>query len=106
MSVPLTADSSVSRHPFRDGLGDRVPVTDGAGGRLQLVPAFARFHAHGVGLTHGALAPERVVVAPNGRLWITDSVFGSALERLGLPRRALWQTFRVAAPPAGGPGRP
>ena len=85
----------------RSGALDTTPRVAIAALR-QLVPAFVRLHAHGVGLTHGALAPERVIVTPNGRLSVTDTVFGSALERLGLPRRALWQTFRVAAPPAAG----
>ena len=71
----------------------------------QLVPAVDALCRHAPGLAHGALAPERLIVAPDGRLVVTDAVFGSALERLNLSRRDLWRGFRVAIPPAAGPVR-
>ncbi len=71
----------------------------------QLVPAAAALCRHAPGLAHGALAPERLVVEPDGRLRVVDAVFGSALERLNLSRRELWREFRITIPPAAGPVR-
>ena len=191
MTVPLTADSPVPSLIFHDGLGDRVPIADPGGRRLevlrvrpdlagredfesalreraallagfadpsfarvhrvdrlpppsatlavvsdrpdgtrlsfllgraaggtldttprvaiaalrQLVPALARFHTHAPGCAHGALAPERIFVGPNGRLAMLDAALGPAVERLSLPRRQLWREFRIAIPAAAGSAR-
>lgn len=71
----------------------------------QLAPALVRLHEYAPGVSHGALAPERVVVAPNGHLQVTDVAFGAVIERLNLSRLELWRAFRIAAPPAAGPVR-
>jgi hypothetical protein len=38
-------------------------------------------------IAHAALTPDRVILAPNGRLVIVEHVLGSALDRLGLTVR-------------------
>jgi hypothetical protein len=68
----------------------------------QLVPAMMRYHRHSPGVAHGALAPERIILAPNGHLWIMDSMLGPALEPLGLSRSQWWRTYRIAVPPVAG----
>jgi len=68
----------------------------------QLVPAMMRYHRHSPGVAHGALAPERIILAPNGQLWIMDSMLGPALEPLGLSRSQWWRTYRIAVPPTAG----
>lgn len=56
-------------------------------------------------VTHGSLAPERVVLTPHGRVVIVDHVLSQALDKLQLPRHQLWRDWRIATPPAAGPGR-
>ena len=50
----------------------------------------------------GLIAPERLLVAPNGRLVIVEHVLGAAIEQLQYGRDRLWQEFRVAMPPSAG----
>jgi len=71
----------------------------------QLVAALAALHAHAPELAHGAVAPERLIVSPDGRLVVTEHVLGSALEQMELPRDRIWSEFRVAAPAAAGAPR-
>jgi PEGA domain len=52
----------------------------------QLDPALASLRQHGEGIGHGALAPSRIVVTPEGRLIIVEHVLGSALLEVSTSR--------------------
>ena len=56
------------------------------------------------GVTHGAVAPERVLITPKGRVVVADYVLGPAIERLEYTRPRLWREFRVPVP--AGKGHP
>ena len=68
----------------------------------QMAPALAAIHAHGEDVSHGLLSPERIVVAPDGRLVLIEHVVGSAMASLGLSADRLQQELGVAVPT--GPG--
>jgi PEGA domain len=68
----------------------------------QLVPAVAVLHENARDVAHGAIALERLIVAPNARLVIVEHVLGAAIEQLQFGRERLWQEFRVAMPPSAG----
>src|SRR5262245_39940872 len=54
----------------------------GLGLLLELLPALSRLHD--AGLAHGALAPGRVTITPEGQIVLLDSIYGEPLERLQL----------------------
>lgn len=68
----------------------------------QIVPAVARLHDACRDVSHGALAPERVVLTPNGRLMVTDYVLGAALEQLRFSQERYWRDLRIALPRSAG----
>jgi serine/threonine protein kinase len=53
-------------------------------------------------LSHGALAPERIVIGPAGRVVVVDHVFGAALEQLLYGRDRYWTDLRIALPRLAG----
>ena len=63
---------------------------------LQILPALSRLHAGS--LVHGALAPGHVILTGTGQVIVADPIFGTALPRLNLSRRRLWQELHVAFP--------
>ncbi|HEX7085927.1 MAG TPA: PEGA domain-containing protein [Vicinamibacterales bacterium] len=71
----------------------------------QLVPAVALLHQNARDVSHGAIAPERIVVTPNARVVIVEYVLGAAIEALGYSRERLWKELRVAVPPGAGTPR-
>jgi hypothetical protein len=71
----------------------------------QLVPAVAMLHQNARDVSHGAIAPERIVVTPNARVVIVEYVLGAAVEQLGYNRERLWKELRVAAPSSAGATR-
>ncbi len=68
----------------------------------QLVIAIAALHETARDTAHGAIAPERLVVTPSGRLVVVEYVLGSALEQLLLSRDRYWSDLRVALPRMAG----
>jgi serine/threonine protein kinase len=68
----------------------------------QLVPAIASLHETVRDAAHGALAPERLVLTPQGRLVVVEYTLGSALEQLLLSREKYWTDLRVALPRVAG----
>lgn len=50
------------------------------------------------GLSHGAITPAHIVVASDGSAFLTDGIFGGALEVLQRSREQLWREFRIAMP--------
>lgn len=63
---------------------------------LQILPALSRLHA--ASMVHGTLAPGRVILTHTGQVIVADPIFGTALPRLNLSRRCLWQELHVAFP--------
>lgn len=68
----------------------------------QLVPALALLHENARDAAHGLIAPERLIVTPQGRLVIAEHVCGAAVEQMQYGRERLWHEFRVAMPPSAG----
>jgi PEGA domain len=68
----------------------------------QLVPAVALLHQNARDVSHGALAPERIVITGNARVVIGEYVLGAAIEQLGWNRERLWKELRVAVPSTAG----
>jgi hypothetical protein len=68
----------------------------------QLVPAVATLHESAREVAHGALGPERLIIAPDGRLIVTEYALGAALEQLRYPRERYWSELRVALPSSAG----
>ena len=67
----------------------------------QLVPAVAALHEHArdiQGFAHAAIAPERLIVTPTGRLLVVEYVMGAALEQVRLPTDRYWHELRIAVP--------
>jgi hypothetical protein len=71
----------------------------------QVVSALADLHRHSRDLSHGAIGPERIVIGPDGRAVIVESVLAPMLEQLQLARTPLWTEFRVPVPPVAGTAR-
>lgn len=71
----------------------------------QIVPAVAMLHQNARDVSHGALAPERILVTPNARVVLVEYVLGAAIESLAYSRERLWKQLRVAVPPGAGPAR-
>jgi outer membrane biosynthesis protein TonB len=70
----------------------------------QLIPAVTLFGRHQRHLSVGTIAPERLILTPQGRLVIAEYVLGEAIEKLSLTREHLWRAFRVpVAAVAGAP---
>jgi hypothetical protein len=68
----------------------------------QLLPAVALFGRHNREAAIGALAVERLFVAPHARLIIAEHAFGPALDKLDFDRDRLWRELRIAMPPSNG----
>jgi PEGA domain len=68
----------------------------------QLVSAAAALHGYAPDVGNGAVAPERLIVTPAGRLTIVEYVLGAALEQLGHTRARYWRELAVALPGAVG----
>ena len=64
----------------------------------QLVLATTAWHEHMPDVVHGAIAPERLVVTPDGRLVVADYVLGSAIEQLRYSRQQYWEELSVPLP--------
>jgi PEGA domain-containing protein len=70
----------------------------------QLVPSVALLHENARDVSHGLLAPERLIVTPRARVIVVEHVLGSAVEQLQFSRERLWQDLGVAVPvPVGVP---
>jgi hypothetical protein len=98
----------VSNHVEGARLSDLFGVADSYGVRLdsdaalslvrQLISAIADLHTCGPDISHGCIAPERLVVMKDGRVIVTEYILGAALEGLQWPRKQFWQDFRIALP--------
>ena len=81
-----------------------VPVDVNAALQLirQLVPAVATLHQNARDVSHGTLAPERLVVTSQGKVVITEHALGAAVEQLAYSRERLWKDLRVAVSSGAG----
>lgn len=68
----------------------------------QLVDAVAVLHDSVRDVCHGAIAPERIVVTPQGTLVLVEHVLGGALSSLQYSRDRYWKELRVALPSSAG----
>jgi serine/threonine protein kinase len=76
---------------------------DGALGLLrQLLDAMAALHEAVPHVSHGALAPERLVFTSDAKLVVVEHVFGLAIERLGFDQERCWRELRAALPVVDG----
>ena len=66
------------------------------------MPAIALLHEHAPDVAHGAIGPERIVIAPNGRLVVVEHVLGAALEQLRFSHERYWKELRIALPRSAG----
>ena len=64
----------------------------------QLVLATTAWREHMPDVVHGALAPDRLIVTPDGRLVIVEYVLGSAIEQLRYSRQQYWEELGVPLP--------
>jgi hypothetical protein len=64
----------------------------------QLVSAIAALHDSAPGVCHGAIAPERLVVTPDGRLVVVEYVLGPALEEMHFSWERYWRELGIALP--------
>lgn len=65
-----------------------------------VINALASLHAWPGGLAHGAINPGHVLLTNDGRVMLTDCVFGAGLEVLQRNREVLWKEFKLAMPAA------
>ena len=64
----------------------------------QLVSAAAALQEAAPEVSNGAIAPERLVITPAGRLIVVEYVLGAALEQLAHSRARYWRELGVALP--------
>jgi hypothetical protein len=64
----------------------------------QLVSAAAALHSAAPDVANGAIALERLILTPAGRLMVVEYVLGAALEQLGHTRARYWRELAVALP--------
>jgi len=64
----------------------------------QLVSAIAALHDSGPGVVHGSIAPERLVITPDGRLVVVEYVLGPALEEMHFSWERYWRELGIALP--------
>jgi hypothetical protein len=67
----------------------------------EVLDGMAELHRQSGELSHGALAPERIVLA-EGRVRIADYVLGSAIEQLRFTPERYWKELRVAVSSSAG----
>ena len=82
------------------------PISAGATVFLlkEVLDALAELHRQSGELAHGAIAPERIVLA-DGKVYIADYVLGPAIEQLRYTTERYWRELRVAVPSSAGGAR-
>jgi hypothetical protein len=69
----------------------------------QLVSAAVSLQESAPEISNGAIAPERLVITPAGRVIVVEYVLGAALEQLSYSRARYWRELGVALPGVVGP---
>lgn len=67
----------------------------------EVLDALAEFHKQSGEFAHGAIAPERIVLA-DGKVRIADYVLAPAIEQLHFTTERYWKELRVAVPSSAG----
>lgn len=82
------------------------PVSAGAAAFVirEILEGMAELHRQSGDLSHGALGPERIVLA-DGKVRIADYVLGPAIEQLRFSTERYWKELRVAVPSSAGAAR-
>jgi serine/threonine protein kinase len=98
----LTGGVRLSELLARSASGGQ-PITAGATVFVikEALDALAELHRQSGDLAHGAMAPERIVLA-DGKVRIADYVLGPAIEQLRFTSERYWKELRVAIPPSAG----
>ena len=65
----------------------------------QLMPTASMLSTQIRDAASGALGPEHLLLTAQGRLMLTDYVFGGAIEAIGWDAEQLWKRLRIATPP-------
>lgn len=102
-AVPGTRLSELLRRGHQRG----VAPSPGAVRNLarQIAHAIADLHRAFPDLAHGTIAPERVVVCPDGRAVIVEHLLAPVLEPLRMGRAAVWTAFQLPVPFGAGAAR-
>ena len=66
----------------------------------QLLAATALLHEQAPDVANGLIAPERLIVTPQGRVAIAEQALCTAIEQLPDRPEQLWRRFRIATSPA------
>jgi serine/threonine protein kinase len=100
-----TGGTRLSEVLARAGVGKQV-ITHGSAVFVikEILEGLSELHKQSGDLSHGALSPERIVLA-NGRVRIADYVLGAAIEQLRYSNERYWKELRVAVPPSAGSAR-
>jgi serine/threonine protein kinase len=67
----------------------------------EILDAVSVLHRSPAGLSHGALAPERILLV-DGKIRVADYTLGSAIEQLRYSPERYWKDLRVTVPPVAG----
>ena len=67
----------------------------------EILDAVSVLHRQSAEVAHGALAPERILIA-DGKIRVTDYALGSAIEQLRYSPERYWKDLRVTLPPSAG----
>src|SRR5688572_28478214 len=70
----------------------------------EVLDGLAELHRQSGDLAHGAIAPERILLA-DGKVRIADYVLGPAIEQLRFTAERYWKELRVAVPSSAGGAR-
>jgi len=85
---------------YLESTGEVVPESAMLELASLVINAVASLHAWPGGLAHGALNASHVLITNDGRVMLTDCVFGAGLEVLQRNRENLWKEFHLAMPPS------
>jgi PEGA domain-containing protein len=66
----------------------------------QLLAAAALLHEQAPDVANGLIAPERLIVTPQGRVAIAEQALCTAIEQMRIRPEQLWRRFRIATNPA------
>jgi len=84
-----------------DAGGKCLPTASALALVRDLLEAVGALHRLPGDIAHGTIGPERIVVL-DGRIRITDFVYGSAIEQLRFTSERYWKELRVAVPFSAG----
>lgn len=85
-----------------DATATRLDIPGSLAILRSLMGAVVDMHAAWRDLSHGALGPERIVIADNGHVLVTEYVFGAALAQLQYSQERYWRDLRIALPRSTG----